>query len=160
MKRINKILSDLGLVTAGWEEISMNINADGSWSPNLNLIGENVISFVWNNLTNNIDLSYRLANVGFPIVLFDISNLYFDMSYSKDPREQGSYLGVFVDIRKVWEFITENLFWSSKRLSLGKLFNPSVDFKKVVGLTKDDLANISGIQGQLWSERFDRSDEM
>ena len=91
VKRINKILSDRGLVTAGWEEISMNINADGSWSPNLDLIGKNVISFVWNNLSNNIDLGYRLANAGFPIVLCDVSNLYFDMAYDKDLREPGSY---------------------------------------------------------------------
>ena len=35
-----------------------------------------------------------------------------------------------------------------------------MDFKNVVGLTKDDSANISGIQGQLCSETFDRSDEM
>ena len=160
VKRINKILSERGLVTAGWEEISMNINADGSWSPNLDLIGKNVISFVWNNLSNNIDLGYRLANAGFPIVLCDVSNLYFDMAYNKDPREQGSYWGGFVDTRKVWEFIPENLFWSSKRSSLGKFFDPSIDFKEVVKLTKDGLSNISGIQGQLWSETFNRSDEM
>ena len=158
--RINKILSDRGLVMAGWEEVSMNINSDGSWSPNLNLIGKNVTSYVWNNLSNNIDLGYRLANAGFPIVLCDVSNLYFDMAYTKDPREQGSYWGGFVDTRKVWEFIPENLYWSSKRSSLGKLFNPAVDFKESVRLTKEGLANISGIQGHLWSETLNGSDEM
>ena len=160
VKRINKILFDRGLATAGWEEISMNINSDGSWSPNLDLIGKNVISFVWNNLSNNVDLGYRLANAGFSIVLCDVSNLYFDMAYNKDPREQGSYWGGFVDTRKVWEFIPENLFWSSKRSSLGKLFNPSMDFNEVVRLTKDGLENIFGIQGQLWSETLNRSNEM
>ena len=134
--------------------------SDGSWSPNLDLIGKNVTSYVWNNLSNNIDLGYRLANAGFPIVLCDVSNLYFDMAYTKDPREQGSYWGGFVDTRKVWEFIPENLYWSSKRSSLGKRFNPAVDFKEFVRLTKEGLANISGIQGHLWSETLNGSDEM
>ena len=158
--RINNILSDRGLAMAGWEEVSMNISSDGSWSPNLNLIGKNVTSYVWNNLSNNIDLGYRLANAGFPIVLCDVSNLYFDMAYTKDPREQGSYWGGFVDTQKVWEFIPENLYWSSKRSSLGKLFNPAVDFKESVRLTEEGLANISGIQGHLWSETLNGSDEM
>lgn len=158
--RINKILSDRGLATAGWEEVAMNINEDGSWSPNLDLIGKNVTSFVWNNLSNNIDLGYRLANAGFPIVLCDVSNLYFDMAYNKDPRERGSYWGGFVDTRKVWEFIPENLYWSSKRSSLGKPFNPSIDFKEAISLTNEGLANVSGIQGHLWSETLNGSDEM
>ena len=81
------------------------------------------------------------------------------MAFDKDPREPGSYWGGFVDIRKVWEFIPENLFWSSKRSSLGKPFNPSKDLK-VVGLTKDEFANISGVQGQLWSETFNGSNEI
>lgn len=110
LKRIYKILSNRGLVTAGWDEISMNINPDGSWSPNLDLIGKNVISFVWNNLSNNIDLGYRLANAGFPIVLCDVPNLYFDMAYDKDPREPGSYRGGFVNTKKVWELIPEICF--------------------------------------------------
>ena len=160
VERINKILSDRGLVTAGWEEVSMNINGDGSWSPNLDLIGENVTPFVWNNLSNNIDLGYRLANAGFPIVLCDVSNLYFDMAYNKDPREQGSYWGGFTDTRKVWEFIPENLYWSSKRSSLGKPFNPSIDFKESIRLTNEGFVNIMGIQGNLWSETLNGSDEM
>ena len=79
-------------------------------------------------MSNNIDLGYRLANAGFPIVLCDVPNLYFDMAYDKDPREPSSYWGVFVDTKKVWELIPENLFWSSKRSSLGKPFDPSKDF--------------------------------
>tara|TARA_B110000046_G_scaffold36996_1_gene40371 strand:- start:5742 stop:8240 length:2499 start_codon:yes stop_codon:yes gene_type:complete len=158
--RVNKILSDRGLATAGWEEVAMNINEDGSWSPNLDLIGKNVTPFVWNNLSNNIDLGYLLANAGFPIVLCDVSNLYFDMAYNKDPREQGLYWGGFVDTRKVWEFIPENLYRSSKRSSLGKPFNPSSDFKEAIRLNKEGLANILGIQGHLWSESLNGEDQM
>ena len=108
LKRIYKILSNRGLVTAGWDEISMNINPDGSWSPNLDLIGKNVISFVWNNLSNNIDLGIA-SQCRFSNCLCDVPNLILIWPMIKIPRAR-FISGSFVNTKKVWELIPEICF--------------------------------------------------
>lgn len=160
MERINKILSARGLITSGWEEIAMDIKNDGSWMPNYSLVGKEVVPYIWNNLVGNEELGYRLANEGFPIVLCNVTNLYFDLAYDKDPREPGLYWGGFVDTRKAWQFIPEDIYKSTKVNSWGKPFDRTSDFKDHLRLTPKGLTNILGIQGQLWGETLWQGPDM
>ena len=112
----------------------------------------NVIPFVWQNLWGNQDLGYRLANAGYPVVLCNVTNLYFDLAYNKDPEEPGFYWGGFVDTRKAFDFRPFDIFTSTNVDPMGHPFDPETDYKDMERLAPGAQSNILGIQGQLWSE--------
>lgn len=158
LKRINEILEKHQLLTAGWEEIALQ-KIDQGYEPNLDFADKNFRPYVWNNLWGFQDLSNRLANAGYPVVLCHVTNLYFDLAYNKDPREPGLHWGGFVDTRKAFEFSPGDIFKSSKVDHLGNPYNLSELYEKLESLTPTGRENILGIQGQLWSETI-KSQEM
>ncbi|MEM1136766.1 MAG: family 20 glycosylhydrolase, partial [Bacteroidota bacterium] len=100
LSRFKKILDKFSIATAGWEEITLNIDTHGeslnettpnAHKINTDFVGENVIPYVWNTVYGwgGEDLAYRLANTGFKIVMCNAPNLYFDFAYNTDPREPG-----------------------------------------------------------------------
>ena len=97
------------------------------------------------------DLCYTLANAGYEVVLSNVTNLYFDLAYSKDPAEPGYYWGGFIDTRKPFEFIPLDLAKSTPVDLYGRPVDPSF-FKSKESLTDTGRANILGMQGLLWSE--------
>ncbi|PHN02956.1 family 20 glycosylhydrolase [Flavilitoribacter nigricans] len=149
--RISQILADRGLKAAGWEEIAMQ-KVEGGWVPHPDFANGNVIPFVWQNLWGNQDLGYRLANAGYPVVLCNVTNLYFDLAYNKDPREPGFYWGGFVDTRKAFDFRPFDVFTSTNFDPMGNAFDVARDYKDMERLQPAARKNILGIQGQLWSE--------
>lgn len=149
--RIYQIISERNLKAAGWEEVAMKKTAEG-WIPHPDFKGGNVIPYVWENLWGKQDLGYRLANAGYPVVLCNVTNLYFDLAYNKDPREPGFYWGGFVDTRKVFDFQPYDIFASTTEDPLGNRFDPAVDYQNMERLQPSARQNILGIQGQLWSE--------
>lgn len=151
-QRISQILADRGLKAAGWEEIAMQKVEGGGWVPHPDFANGNVIPFVWQNLWGNQDLGYRLANAGYPVVLCNVTNLYFDLAYNKDPREPGFYWGGFVDTRKAFDFRPLDMFTSTNVDPMGNAFDIEKDYKDMERLQPAAQKNILGIQGQLWSE--------
>jgi hexosaminidase len=151
-RRISQILADRGLKAAGWEEIAMQKVADGGWVPHPDFANGNVIPFVWQNLWGNQDLGYRLANAGYPVVLCNVTNLYFDLAYNKDPQEPGFYWGGFVDTRKAFDFRPFDMFTSTNVDPMGNAFDVEKDYQNMERLQPAARKNILGIQGQLWSE--------
>ena len=150
-ERIGQIIAKHNLTMAGWEEIALTKTESG-YDPNPEFLDNNFQPYVWNNLWGNQDLGYRLANAGYPTVLCNVTNLYFDLAYDKDPREPGFYWGGFVNTRKAVEFLPMNVFHSTSEDALGKPFNIAEDYKNMERLTPEGAKNIIGIQGQLWSE--------
>ena len=151
LQRVRDILSERHLKTAGWEEVALNKNKDGRYQPNEDFVGKEVIPYVWNNLGNQEDLGYRLANTGFPVVLCNVTNLYFDLAYNKDPQEPGLYWGGFVDTRKAWSFIPYDIFKSTETDALGNPIDAAV-YKNMEQLKPAARSNILGLQGELWGE--------
>ncbi|RZL99277.1 MAG: beta-N-acetylhexosaminidase, partial [Pedobacter sp.] len=98
--------------------------------------GENFHANVWNNLSPNEDLAYKLANAGYKVILTNVTNMYIDLSYNKNFEEPGQYWGGYVDIDKLFRF---NPY---------KLEQP--DNKEA--LTEKGKLNIIGLQAPLWSE--------
>ncbi len=151
--RVGRILAQRGLPMAGWEEIALTA-AGGEGSSNAPAPApENVRAYVWNSVWGwgGEENAYRLANAGYRVVLCNASNLYFDLAYEKDPDELGQAWAGFVDTRKAFEFVPLDLYKSAIEDSLGRRLDPAA-YADAVRLTARGRDNISGVQGQLWSE--------
>ncbi|MEM1324533.1 MAG: family 20 glycosylhydrolase [Bacteroidota bacterium] len=162
LSRLEQILSERGLATAGWEEVAMKkvIEDDGSFSyiAHPDFAEKRVVPYVWQNLWGNQDLGYRLANAGYDLVLCNVTNLYFDLAYNKDPKEPGFYWGGFVDTRKPYEMIPLDVFKSTQTDPMGNTFS-AADYVDMERLEPEAQSQILGIQGELWSETI-KSAEM
>lgn len=154
LTRINKILNDRNLITAGWEEIAMK-KLDEGYIPHPDFKDKNLQPYVWQNTGNLRDLGYRLANAGYPVVLCNVTNFYFDLAYSKDAYEPGLYWGGFIDTRKAYECMPFDVLASVKTDPLG---NPLDNSESLETLTANGKKNILGIQGELWSETIKGGD--
>lgn len=150
-RRVQAYINSKGLRTAGWEEIAMRFRADGSWTPNDEFAGGGVVPYVWNNLWGNEDLGNRLANAGYPVVWCNVTNFYFDLAYTKDPREPGQYWGGFVNTRDAFAFVPYHIFRSIAVRPNGVPYTDR-DFVGKERLTAAGRENIQGMQGHLWSE--------
>jgi hexosaminidase len=150
--RVVQILKERELAIAGWEEVAMTFFEDGTWEANAEFTGKNVIPYVWNSIWGNQDLGYRLANGGYPVILCNVNNFYFDFGYNKDPEEPGGYWGGFNDTKKAFSFIPYDLYKSIKVNTMGHEFDPVKDFENLERLSTEGYKNIVGLQGQLWSE--------
>lgn len=159
-ERISKMFEEKSLQMAGWEEIAMKKDTSGRYIANPDLVNKNLIPYVWNNLWGSQDLGYRLANAGYPVVLCNVTNLYFDLAYDKNPNESGLYWGGFVNTRKAFEFAPSNVFYSTTENAMGKPFDIAVDYKDMERLKHENQKNILGIQAQLWSETIKGQDKL
>lgn len=156
LQRYHEILKQQDLVTAGWEEIAMLKDKSSAGGeklvPNEKMVNENIIPYVWNsNWGTHDDLGYKLANVGYKVVLCNANNLYFDFAYSKDPQEPGFYWSGLVDTRKPFELVPFNIIQTATVDIMGNPLDPETyeDHEK---LTVEGSKNVLGLQGQLWSE--------
>ena len=138
-KNVNRILKARKLFLSGWEEIGLKkALVDGKKQMVLDprFAGENFHANVWNNLSPNEDLAYKLANAGYKVILTNVTNLYVDLSYNMNFEEPGQYWGGYVDIDKLFRF---NPY---------KLDQPA----NKEALTEKGKQNIIGLQAPLWSE--------
>jgi hexosaminidase len=158
-RRIQEYIAGKNLNVGGWEEIAQNFAEDGSWTTNPDFANSNVVPYVWNSLWGAEDLSNKLANDGYPVVLSSVANFYFDLAYNKDPRESGLYWAGFVDTRDAFSFVPFDMFKSIHVSSFGKEYKDE-DFEGMVKLEVEARSNILGLQGQLWSETVKGQDMM
>jgi hexosaminidase len=155
--RFSTILAERKIATGGWEEIGLRKQLDENdeevIAPNKDFMGKGFVPYVWNTVWGwgCEDRGYQLANAGYKVVLSNVNNLYFDLSYDKDPYEPGYYWGGYVSERTAWEFVPYNIFLTAK---LDRMGGPiAADFAKdKEKLNAKSKSNIIGIQGQLWAE--------
>ncbi len=147
IRRLLPRLQKRGLKVHGWEEIALAKTKDGNLKVNPEFAGKNVIPYVWNNVYDP-DLGYRLANAGYPVVLCNVTNFYFDLAYNNDPKEPGLYWAGFVDTRDNYTFAPYDMFKTTYTNSMGK---PMV-FNNVERLKPNARKNIVGVECQLWGE--------
>ncbi len=148
------------LTIHGWEEVALLKGEDGSYGPNPAFAGKNVVPYIWNNLFDYRDMGYRLANAGYPVILCDVSNFYFDLAYSNDPKEPGLYWAGFVDTRDNWFFAPYNMFSTTQETNMGRPLDLQKDFAGMQKLRPDARKNIIGLEAQLWSETVKGRDMM
>lgn len=139
--RIVEMLNKKGLRIGGWQEVALEKNAAANFEINPDYANQNVIPYVWSTLGEELDLGYRMANVGYPVVICNVQNLYFDLAYSPSPEEPGLYWGGFVNTKSPWEFAPMDLLKTGAETT-----------ENLEPLQLDNYSNILGIQAQLWSE--------
>jgi len=155
VRRFDEILDRYDLKTAGWEEIALErVQTDQGmrYEPHPEFVDDDFIPYVWNNLGGNLDLANRLANAGYPVVLCNVTNFYFDLAYNKDPQEPGLTWGGFIDTRKPFEFTPEDIFRSTYQDPMGNPYNPAQLYEQFETMSPAGRRNILGLQGELWSE--------
>lgn len=155
VRRIVEIINRHHLQAACWQEAALNhVKIDGGVrdEPIPEFAGGALIPYIWNNLSGNEDLSNRFANMGYPVVLCNVTNLYFDLAYNKDPLEPGLTWGGFCDTRNPFELVPEDVFKSTKVDNLGHQYNRPEMYKQRQQLTLEGSKNVLGIQGQIWCE--------
>jgi hexosaminidase len=156
--RILEMLTRYNLLVGGWEEIALNKDDAGNITVNPAFAGKNVIPYVWDNTGDNLDLGYRLANAGYPVVLCNVTNLYFDLSYNTDPAEPGLYWGGFQDAKDPFVLIPYDVFKSAVYENFGQMAEKERDYGSMERLKPENRKNILGLQAQLWSETLKRPD--
>ncbi|GAB3936732.1 family 20 glycosylhydrolase [Larkinella terrae] len=145
--KLLKRLEKRNLSIHGWEEVALNKSPEGKYLPNPEFVGKKVVPYIWNNIYD-LDLGNRLANAGYPVVLCNVTNFYFDLAYNNDPQEPGLYWGGFVDTRANWTFAPFDMFKTTYRTSMGK---PLV-FSGLEKMKPEARKNVIGLESQLWSE--------
>ncbi len=136
----------------GWEEIALMPDADGKLVPNPELLGKGVIPYAWHSIADEMDLGYRLANVGYSIVLCNVNNLYFDFCVYKHPEEPGLNWGGYVSAKNAFEFEPFNVLHSNRYFDPSGIPFNAKDHPEMQRLKPEARGNILGMQCQLWGE--------
>ncbi|MEN8116738.1 MAG: family 20 glycosylhydrolase [Bacteroidota bacterium] len=157
--RAVEILERKNLKIAGWEEVALLKDENGKYVANPEFAGKKVYPYVWNNQGSNTDLAYRMANAGYPIIMCNVSNFYFDLAYNKDPREPGLYWAGFVNARKAWQVAPFDVFKTTTRTSMGREIDLDTEYAGLERLNPDAEKNIVGVEAHLWSETI-KGDKM
>jgi hexosaminidase len=171
IEKITDRLAHLELEWHGWEEVALKKSDNGAYEPNEAFVGKGIVPYIWNNLFEYPDMGYKLANIGYPVVLCNVSNFYFDLAYNKDPKEPGLYWAGFINERDNWTFAPFNMYRSTSNTSMGhqilvqkteKRQSRTVDIARITPgdfpplelerLDPEAFENIVGLQAQIWSE--------
>ncbi len=156
LRRVGDLLAERNLINGGWEEIGLKDQLEGGHgakTPNPEFVDRRFQVYVWNSVWGEAgaENGYRLANAGYPVVLCNASNLYFDQAYNKDPQEPGQSWAGYVNTRKPFEFTPLDVYKSAREDYFGKPIAPE-RLRDATRLTDQGRKQILGIQGQLWSE--------
>ena len=151
-RRATDILEKYDVKIGGWEEVAMLRDANGIPVTNPEFVDKNVVPYFWVNAWGQEDLAYRLANIGYEVVMCNVTNFYFDLAYDKDPQEPGLYWGGFNKTRDAYETAPLDLFKTTTTTPSGTPIDIEKTFKVKERLQPENKENIIGVQGQLWSE--------
>lgn len=152
LEKTLEMLEKYNLKVTGWEEIVLNKDEQNNVAINPKFLGKNILPLVWDNTGENVDLGYRIANAGYPVVLCNVSNLYFDLAYNTDPTEPGLVWGGFTDAIDPYVMTPMDVYKSTNfdwygRLTEQEEFHPGKE-----RLKPEKHVNIVGLQAQLWAE--------
>ena len=156
LERLDKMLDERGVQLAGWEEVALiRIPKEPKgfgYEPNPKFKKDGFLAYVWNSLGESVNLSYRLANAGYDVVLSNVTNLYFDLSYDGHPSEPGLNWGGYVDTKTAWRFSPNNQFAAVLKDVQGNDMPIAQWENTMEWLKPEGKKHIKGIQGQLWTE--------
>lgn len=155
-EEVNRILCSKGLFVSAWEEAGMRktiLDGEKAMIVNGAFVKEGMQLHVWNNVTGwgAEDLPYKLANMGYKVILSPVSNNYLDLAYYKHPEEPGYYWGGFQDIEKPFSFIPFDYYKMAKDDPDGNPVRAGF-FENKERLTDYGKKQIAGIEGLLWAE--------
>ena len=137
-----------GIKLAGWQEMVQGIEPETLEALKPQLLFVNA----WSTRGDDIELTYRLANEGIPVLLSNVQNAYVDLAYTDDPEEIGLHWGGYVDERKAFALqpwrIYESVRWEG--------VDSPVDWARAAEgrpvLERPEM--IVGAEALLWSENL------
>tara|TARA_B100001250_G_scaffold153439_2_gene131782 strand:+ start:814 stop:3411 length:2598 start_codon:yes stop_codon:yes gene_type:complete len=154
-RRAVNLLKKYNVKIGGWEEVvlkRMENRDEGGTEINTEFVDKKVVPYFWINAWGQEDLAYRLANQGYEVVLCNVTNFYFDLSYDKNPKEPGLYWGGFNNTRDAFETAPYDIFKTTTTTPTGQPIDIDNTFKDKERLKEKNKKNIIGVQAQLWSE--------
>ena len=165
LTQLDDIFNKYDLRLAGWEEIALKKETNNGRTtrrPHPDFAARSFIPYVWDNVWGwgSEDLGYRLANAGYDVVFSNATNLYFDLSYEKDPEEPGFYWAGFVDTYQAFSFIPMDLYKNASIGLLGQPLDREAAYGNSARLTAQGRQHVLGIQGQLWGENARSREQM
>nr|WP_295924015.1 family 20 glycosylhydrolase [uncultured Dyadobacter sp.] len=157
--KVNMMLEKRNLYLYGWEEIGMKkvFNNGRKRMVEDSSVAHNRYQMdVWNNLlgTGAEDLAYRMANLGYRVVLSNVTNNYADMAANKSFNEPGMFWAGYVDIDKPYYFIPFDYYKNSREDLDGNPVSPNA-YRGKKALTEEGKKNIVGLQIALWGETIE-----
>lgn len=150
-KELVRRMEQKGLEIHGWEEAAIRHTGADTYIANPEFVHHKVVPYIWNNEFSYPDMGYRMANLGYDIVLCNVTNLYFDLAYNNDPKEPGLMWGGFVDTKKTWAFAPYNFQNTTLINRFGKEVHLDAD-PQFERLKAEAKPRIKGVQAQLWAE--------
>ena len=130
MNNIINILKNSNKLTAAWNEAALPPHNDIGSSGSAGKIDKSCIIFAW----EHPDVGLMSAKKGFKTVLCPGQKTYFDMAHNNSTYERGICWAATIEVKEVF------------------------DWKPLRDYETDDLKNVYGIQGQLWSETITNRD--
>lgn len=137
-----------GVKLAGWQEMVQGIEPETLEALKPQLLFVNA----WSTRGDDIELTYKLANEGIPVLLSNVQNAYVDLAYTDDPEEIGLHWGGYVDERKAFALqpwkIYESVRWEG--------VDTPVDWARAAegrpALNRPEM--IVGAEALLWGENL------
>lgn len=150
IEEVIAILAEKNIQLGAWQEVGLLPDE----SVNQKFAKDNVLSYCWNTVPDwqTDEIPYRLANADYPIILCNVTNLYFDLAYNKHPDEPGAYWAGFVDEYKAFDVVPYDIYQSVRQDLSGNPINITQKSKEKLALPPHKSKNIKGLQGQLWAE--------
>lgn len=151
--RTATLLQGHGWKMGGWEEIGQS-HSGAEVLPNPKFADQDWKLYAWNAAAGwgGEDMSYRLANAGYPVIICSSANFYFDLAYSWDPDERGHTWSGVVDMYQAWKAVPGKMYLSHDQTIEGKEWNWAAQQQKFTPLTEVGRKNIVGVSGQVWTE--------
>ena len=130
MNNIINILKKSNNLTAAWNEAALPPYNEIGSSGSAGNVDKSCIIFAW----EHPDVGLMSAKKGFKTVLCPGHKTYFDMAHNKSTYERGICWAATIEVKEVFDW------------------EPLKDYET------EDLQNVLGIQGQLWSETITNKD--
>jgi hexosaminidase len=148
--QILPILSKRNIQPAAWNDVVLLPDN----SVNEQFTKSNILSYCWNTIPTwgGDEEPYKLANAGYPIILCNVTNLYFDMAYNRHQQEPGLYWGGFTDEFNSFDMLPYDIYKSVRRDFAGELIDIEAATKTKLPLNPTARPQIKGLQGILWAE--------
>ena len=153
IERVSNMVANKGISVGGWN--------DGLSETDAGRMPSDVYSYIWGTFPGGAHRQVsEQAHRGWKIILSTPDLLYFDFPYEIDPKERGyRWASRRANSRNIFNFMPDNLpIHAEFRVdTLGQDFvsddrQQLDEFGRIIHKPLPNGFNITGIQGQLWSE--------
>lgn len=134
-----------GVKLAGWHDMAIGLEPATLERLKKNLYFVNV----WSR-HEKIELAYKLANDGIPVLLCNVNNTYIDLAYGDDPHDIGLHWGGYVDERKSFALQPWKIYESCRWKGINEALDVYGAAEGKTQLERPEM--VIGVQANLWSE--------